>query len=74
MGQFAKLAQDEARDKKKLAKKEQLERSKEDLSKVRVFVSLVRLGIGSTQIFVPGFLYFGCEGDFVLFARGRSLG
>ena len=34
MGQFAKLAQDEARDKKKLAKKEQLERSKEELSKV----------------------------------------
>ena len=35
MGQFTKLAQDEARDKKKLAKKEQLERSKEDLSKVK---------------------------------------
>ena len=34
MGQFGKLAQDEARDKKKLAKKEQLERSKEELSKV----------------------------------------
>ena len=73
MGQFAKLAQDEARDKKKLAKKEQLERSKEDLSKVRVFASLVRNQFNS-KIFVPGFLYFGCEGDFVLFARGRSLG
>jgi len=40
MGQFAKLAQDEARDKKKLAKKEQLERSKEDLSKVSYILAV----------------------------------
>ena len=34
MGQFAKLSQDEIRDKKKQAKRELLERSKEDVSKV----------------------------------------
>ena len=34
MGQFAKLSQDEVRDKKKQAKKELLERSKEDVTKV----------------------------------------
>jgi caprin-1 len=34
MGQFAKLSQDEVRDKKKQAKKDLLERSKEDISKV----------------------------------------
>lgn len=35
MGQFAKLSQDEIRDKKKQAKRELLERSKEDVSKVK---------------------------------------
>lgn len=34
MGQFGKLSQDEVRDKKKQAKKDLLERSKEDISKV----------------------------------------
>ena len=40
MGQFGKLSQDEVRDKKKQAKKDLLERSKEDISKVmsRVWV------------------------------------
>ena len=36
MGQFAKLSQDEVRDKKKQAKKELLERSKEDVTKVKM--------------------------------------
>ena len=34
MGQFAKLAQDEVRDKKKMMKKEQQERAKEETNKV----------------------------------------
>ena len=38
MGQFAKLSQDEVRDKKKQAKKELLERSKEDVNKVKTNV------------------------------------
>ena len=38
MTQFAKLAQDEVKDKKKQAKKELLERSKEDVNKVKTNV------------------------------------
>jgi len=48
MGQFGKLAQDEARDKKKLAKKEQLERSKEELSKV-TYILAVKEVLSSLQ-------------------------
>jgi len=40
MGQFTKLAQDDARDKKKMAKKEQLERAKEELSKVTYIMAV----------------------------------
>ena len=36
MGQFAKLAQDEVRDKKKMMKKEQQERAKEETNKVEL--------------------------------------
>merc|ERR1711963_1374769 len=48
MGQFGKLAQDEARDKKKLAKKEQIERSKEELSKV-TYILAVKEVLSSLQ-------------------------
>ena len=72
MGQFGKLAQDEARDKKKLAKKEQLERSKEELSKVS-YPHDKQLKCSQLNI-ISGYLYFGCEGGFVLPAGGRSLG
>ena len=40
MTQFAKLAQDEVKDKKKQAKKEQMERAKEDLNKVKFLLDL----------------------------------
>jgi len=40
MGQFTKLAQDDARDKKKMAKKEQLEKAKEELSKVTYIMAV----------------------------------
>jgi len=40
MGQFAKLAQDEVRDKKKMMKKEQQERAKEETNKVSYILAV----------------------------------
>lgn len=52
MGQFTKLAQDDARDKKKMAKKEQLERAKEELSKVDLLFIIALI------IFCPKLRFF----------------
>ena len=39
MGQFSKLATDEAKDKKKIQRKELQEKSRDELSKVRTDIS-----------------------------------
>ena len=43
MGQFSKLATDEAKDKKKIMKKELQEKSRDELSKVVVMILLILL-------------------------------
>ena len=68
MGQFAKLAQDEVRDKKKMMKKEQQERAKEETNKVEWIMKLGRI---NRSILCSGLLHPGCQGDPLLGSGGR---
>lgn len=62
MGQFAKLSQDEIRDKKKQAKRELLERSKEDVSKVAYVLAVKEILASLQEEAVISDLKAGSEG------------
>jgi len=62
MGQFAKLSQDEVRDKKKQAKKELLERSKEDVTKVAYVLAVKEILTSLQEEAVITDLKAGSEG------------
>ena len=69
MGQFNKLATDEAKDKKKIMRKELQEKSRDELSKVTMIDT--KLSPSNTNCSTVGLLRVGGPGD-PLSAEGRD--